>query len=1055
MNKSIIVFYLILFSPFIVASPLELDSQNSTTRILNEIGVLEAKNDPKCHATASRLEDFMYGTPLTKQARFEKNKFQKQIVLFVWQWAQQNKAESSKEITEKLITQAFQQWFEAIQQENGDWNLLFNNKAENKVIIKATDLRQYRSIAYSLRAILAVQQDNILSNTNLSPLSTAAIKMLKQKLDLLSLSLLQKSDYKARIENRYLLREQDIVQASLELGIAIAKTDKQALRNQGLESSIKPSIKAPLKPSIQKSLLITQIIEKKIDAYKHYNNISNQLFVRNLQVYFARRRWPEDEKQAKQLKQTIIDSITQYAKDLYIGAIQLANVQGKAIIEENDVSQVSTQLLPYIINEYEDVIFFPNLDSKKQINIESYDMDSFRDTSLHWKYIDFALNDLKQQQLLDSDPFAAEILSENIAQYAVLLLRLSGGIAKQLKHEDLLSEHIVKAVSQIKILTENNNNKHQHREEKQLLASSDLEVKVDNYFTDITTKSGINAMHRSSDWLNRLLRSYLKKNKATGIITIPPAFGGSGVAAEDINNDGYIDILLLSGIGNHLYLNDTKGKFIDITQASGLNWKRQQDKKPGEPRQPLIADINNDGWQDIIITYVNDQHKVYKNLGNGKFKDISDISNLGGVNKVVGPATIFDYNNDGLLDIYISNFGNYLNGTLPTLKRRNDNGTANQLFKNTGDFTFKDVTAETKVGDTGWGQALTHTDINMDGWQDLIVGNDFGVNRYFINQKGNYFIDRSVELRTAKPSYTMNTSVADLNRDLIPDIYISNIVTMNKDQKYVLPNDETTMEFNANKLAEMRVVEANDLFLSSIGNDKKIKYQHSDVVGRGYSSTGWSWDADFFDADLDGDDDLYVLNGMNEFNLYSNKNPYYTDPQNNKMAKIHIPVSTKESNVFFLNIKGKLQNISSQSGLDLLGNSRSAAYLDYDNDGDLDVILNNYHEKAYFYKNNADRLNNNWIKIRVLGDPEKGVNRDAIGTKIVVSSDQGHQIWREVHGSTGYLSVHPKIQHFGIGKSTQVTVYVYWSNGHKNKIEKVPVNKSYMIDLKNNEFSLF
>jgi len=506
--------------------------------------------------------------------------------------------------------------------------------------------------------------------------------------------------------------------------------------------------------------------------------------------------------------------------------------------------------------------------------------------------------------------------------------------------------------------------------------------------------------------------------------------------------------LILSGLGNQLYLNRGKSGFIDITDSAKLNWKRSEDHHPGEPRQPIIADFDNDGWQDILITYVNDHHRLYKNLGNGQFKDMTSIAQLGGKASVTGPATVFDYNNDGLLDLYISYFGDYLHGTLPTLKRRNSNGLANQLFKNTGNFTFENVTQQAAVGDTGWGQALTHTDINKDGWQDLIVGNDFGINVYYINQKDGTFKDQAAQLGTDKPSYTMSIGISDLNRDLRPDIYISNIVTMNKDEKYVLPNENTPMKFNADKLANMRVVEANDLFLSQANSKTNPQYQLSQLVGRGYSSTGWSWDADFFDADLDGDDDLYVLNGMNEFNLYSSKNPYYSDPDSNKIKDIHIPVSTKESNVFFINHSGRLKNISFQSGLDLLGNSRSAAYFDVDNDGDQDIILNNYHAAATLFRNNAEQLGNNWVKVRVLGDPEQGVNRDAIGVQILLTTSQDHHVWREIKGSTGYLSVHPKIQHFGVGQATHADIKIIWPDNRFQVIKHLPVNHSYLVDQK-------
>ena len=235
----------------------------------------------------------------------------------------------------------------------------------------------------------------------------------------------------------------------------------------------------------------------------------------------------------------------------------------------------------------------------------------------------------------------------------------------------------------------------------QSLASSigTPDASIDQYFVEVTGHAGIDFMHRSSDWLSRLIRSYALKSDNVGQLNIPPAFGGSGVAAEDINGDGFTDILLLGGLGNRLYLNDGANRFDDITGEAGLDWQRE-DGTPGEPRQPVIADLDNDGLQDILITYVDDTHRLYRNLGNNRFEDVSDRAALGGKDLVGGPAVVFDYDNDGLLDIYIGYFGNYLRGILPTLARRNDNGLANRLFRNRGGFRFEDVTAGSGVDNT-------------------------------------------------------------------------------------------------------------------------------------------------------------------------------------------------------------------------------------------------------------------------------------------------------------------------------------------------------------------
>jgi hypothetical protein len=1023
----------IYISLFVSANVKCLDSQG-LDEILTDIQQLEGAKDPKCYATASRLEDFMYGTPLSDAARHQKNKLQKRLAGFVWSRA----GDSSETITPKDIDKSFAEIISFRMGKDGTHILTFPNKVE--IGIKPTDIRQYGSVAYSLRAILAVQQDSMMNpeKESLRPLAGDALETLKQKLDLATLALLQEADAYARAHSEYEISFENINRAWLAL-FKIEEEDPK-------------TVTASVSFRADKPPLLEKIIQQKIVSFAQYNEISNQLFIRNMQVYFARLSWPVDKAEAEAFRAGFIDALVGYGIDLYKGVVDVAAKNNEQVIQEEHVARFVQHFTPYTVNEYEDIQYFPNLPDGK-VTLEAYDLDAFRDSGVHWVYLGYALESPEISQFLDVDPFAAELLAENVAQFGVLILREAGLEGAKTGEERLSLELLAAAMRNVQgkvtsTLANESGAKPAQAEIRSVDAANSPErSNASTWFTDSTTAVGINAMHRSSDWLNRLLRSYLRRDESTGIITIPPAFGGSGVAVGDINNDGFTDILLLSGLGNKLFINDTKGGFSDQTSEAGLVYLRPEDNNPGEPRQPLIADLNNDGWQDIVITYVDDNHRVYMNKGDGTFKDMTSKAALGGKGLVGGPATVFDYDNDGLLDIYVTYFGDYIHGILPTLSRVNENGLPNKLFRNLGDFQFKEVKAG--VEDAGWGQAVTHTDFNVDDLQDLIVGNDFGTNVYYQNLGNGQFKDVSAELGVDKPSYTMNISLADLNADQVPDIYISNIVTMNKDEKYVLPNDETQMKFNLEKLANLRVVEANDLFISSRSETGKVSYSlNRDLVGRGYNSTGWSWGAGFFDADKDGDDDLYVLNGMNEFNLYSSKNSY-ADAGVVSDENRYLPVDTKETNVFFVNSGGKLNNVSEQSGLNLLGNSRSAAYLDYDNDGDLDIVLNNYHQASHFFQNNAEQLATKWIKLRLQGDPAQGVNRDAIGARVIFTLPDGHKIWREIHGSGAYLTVQSKTVHAGLGKHDRVDAQIIWPGGKRQSVKNLKANEIHIIEMSN------
>lgn len=1035
-------------------------------QIIGHIEALENVSDPKCYATASRLEDFIYGTPLEDSARFTKNQLQKQWLMNIWKTASDLAIEQQlDEVSSENVLEATapvlvwtqlpnQHWQVALASQKKESHNTQGDEKSNTLTIHKDDKRQYGSIAYSLRSLLAVQQEILLNNTTeqFLPLDDAATDILADALDFYLLSVLQITDREARSKGHHEVDETLLVNVwntLFELQHREANTAKKTYK-------------------VINPVLLNQVVEQKVRSYAQYNHITNQLFVRNLQVFFARLRWPEKGAQATQFRQLFTEEVIAFAGDLYRGAQQRAMDNNHNLILESDVYDYAQSVLPHTINEYEDAVFFPKLKSHQRVTIEAYDMDAFRDSGVHWRYLQFALNDHQFPTYLEPDPFALELIVENIAQYGVLILRVTGNIGIKNESTRIKPEHLKDAVSEVFYFARENNLVEETAAELSLLsATSNASARTTNntvsasansneqqpnsLFSDVTVSSGVNVMHRSSDWLSRLLRSYLISDKGVGNIVIPPAFGGSGIAAGDINNDGHDDLLLLSGLGNKLYVNDGKGHFTDVTQKAGLRWVRAQDNQPGEPRQPIIADLDNDGWQDILITYVNDLHRVYRNKGDGTFDDVTATAGLGGESLVGGPATVFDYDGDGLLDVYITYFGNYLEGVLPTLKRRNTNGSPNKLFRNIGKFKFQDTTAGSGLDNVGWGQAVTHTDFNGDGKPDLIVGNDFGVNSYYENTGNGKFVDVATKFGTDKPSYTMGIGLGDLNQDRVSDIYISNIVTMNKDEKYVLPSQDTTMKFNPDKLAKMRVVEANDLFMSKLsqeadGGAQELTFSQSAKVGRGYSATGWSWDADFFDYDNDGDDDLYVLNGMNDFNVYSRENPYYKDPGSEQSKNVLFAQSNKEKNTFFINDGGNLNNESEISGLDYLSNDRSATYLDMDGDGDLDIVTLGYHEPARVIKNNAETNSHNWLKVALNGAPSKGINKDAIGAKVIVISEDGWSRTRELSGTIGYMSVHSKVLHFGLAHHKKVNIEVIWPNGEIAIVKDITANQHILID---------
>ena len=990
--------------------------------IVEQIGVLEGNRDPKCDATASRLENFMYGTPLAAEARFLKNDRQKALIVSIWSSASRRAgAAGAASVSDKAIEAAIAEAFE-YRQEGGAWQVRIGGRAQ---AIDATDKRQYSTVAYALRAILAVEQDQILGNLpEMLPLDEAAIARLKDAVDLYTLAMLQRADRAARDgKQREISRER----------LAAAWPEPAAVpRGDGSRNTA----------AVKGYPVLQQVIEQKVGSFEKYNSVSTQVFLRNLQVYFARHRWPADADTGTKFKQVFTEAMIAYSQDLLRGSERTAREKRRTTIAAADVHEFAHKITPHRINEYEDAIYFPALAREERVEIEAYDMDSFRDGGLHWRYLEEAIAGDAGTGHLEPDPFAAELLSENIAQFGTLLLKETGRLGRAAGRDTLHPSFIEAALREIQRKIDLNAATKPAPVADALVRSA-AGSPASGRFADVTADSGIDYRHRNSDWLSKQLRTFIRKDEHTATLTVPPAFQGSGVAAEDLDGDGRPDIILLGGAGIRLYLNEGGGRFRDATRESGLDWRRK-DGHAGEARQVIVADLDNDGRQDVLVTFVDDDHRVWRNLGGGRFEDMTERAGLGGRGTVAGPAAVLDFDRDGLPDIYIAHFGDYLKGVLPTLARRNTNGLPNRLLRNRGDFRFADVTAGSGTANTGWAQAVSHTDLDGDGLQDLVVGNDFGVNAWLRNKGDGTFEDIAAALGTDKPSYAMGLGIADLNGDDRPDIYISNIVVMDKDQKYVLPGEQTVMKFDPKTLANMRVIEANDLFLSTLAKDGRVSYRQSTLVDRGYASTGWSWDAHFFDMDNDGDDDLYVVNGVNPYNVYSDFNPYYTDPSG-KARDAYLPPEKTGTNVLFANDAGRLDNATDGSGLGYRGNSRSAAYLDMDGDGDLDLVLNNLLEPAVLYRNSSEANGNHWLAVRLVGEPSAGSTRDALGARLVLHTSSGNAIWREVRSTGGYLSSNSKEQHFGLGKDRVVKLSIRWPGGAQSEVKDLAANGRYVV----------
>jgi hypothetical protein len=1004
--------------------------------VLDAIERLESDHDAKCHSSANRFEDFLYGTPLSTQARHANVVMQKQLARRLWAGAS---AAASREGTATVEPRHLRPEQDAIvtAEVGSDGSVRAEFPGAPALSIPGVRATQYASIAYSLRAILAVQQDFMISGGDLLlPLAPGSIDALRETLDVVTLAALVLADRDARERSEFEIGEPGLRAAwdALVPGAGRLPPSEPSLR--------RVEAPAPADARARSLALLDRIVEAKTSAYHAYNDLEGRdttaLLVFNISRFYARKPLSQLRRDRRQLVRVFEAQLDEWSAELLGEAERRSRTRGRLLIGAEDADAAVQRLVPHRIDEFEDLLVFPRLAADEQVTLEAFDCDSFRDFGLHWRSLQRAAH-AAPERANAPDPFAAEILAEGISQYGVLLLRVAGSVA-ELDSETirLQPQDLETAAVAIRDRAARHHAAPEPEAPRTRIASArsehsgDAETDVGAFFSDVTAESGIAFTHRSSRWLGEFRHKLLKT---------PPTFSGGGVAAEDVDGDGDTDLLFVGGGGNALLLNDGRGHFRDATQEAGIVLRRP-DGSHGEARNPLIADFDNDGRQDVLVTYVDDDHRLYRNLGGARFEDVSAQSGLGGKGLVGGPATAFDFDGDGLLDVYVGYFGDYLNGGIPTIERDNQNALPNRLFRNLGGMRFQDVTAGSGTADTGWTQAVSHVDFDRDGRQDLIVANDYGRNAFLRNLGSGKFENVAPKLGVTRAYHSMNVGIADLNDDDHPDIYISNLATLVKDNKYIFPDVDTPLDFDLRAMAGMLTKESDMLWMSQLEQGRLAAYVPSTNVERGATSTGWAWDAEFLDFDHDGDDDLYLVNGTNDYNAFSMA---YRRFQPDGTSREYLLDYSRESNVFFENDGGKLRNVSQRSGADFVGNSRSTAYLDFDDDGDLDVAVNNFHAAATALRNHADKAGRSWLKLRLIGDPARGSNRDAIGARITVTTEDALRIRREVQGGSGYLSMNPKQQHVGLGQAREADVLIVWPNGERQVLESLPANAAYTV----------
>ncbi|MEO8034507.1 MAG: hypothetical protein ABI837_08735, partial [Acidobacteriota bacterium] len=355
---------------------------------------LENVRDPKCDATATRLENFMYGTPLSAEARERKVDLQKVLILRAWSDASDAAHAASEDaVSAAALKPIIARALPFTIDEKKDVHVKLADGSE--LLLTERDARQYATVAYALRAILAVQQDALLTaNVKLVPLSPDSIAAMKQMVDIYTLSVLNLSDQAAR-------KAGDKQLSSTMLA-------EQWKRIAPIATGSKPPLLEPRSSQTaeaQPGEVLRKIVDQKLVSFATYNSNADPLLYSNIQSFYARQPWPSDKTQVK----AITENFSNVVMDFIAGTLLLAERKAKAekspVIREKHIRAVYEETAPYSVNIYEDVIFFDRLPRQKQVYLEAYDADSLRDSGLHWRFIRQIINNKSFPLILDVDPF--------------------------------------------------------------------------------------------------------------------------------------------------------------------------------------------------------------------------------------------------------------------------------------------------------------------------------------------------------------------------------------------------------------------------------------------------------------------------------------------------------------------------------------------------------------------------------------------------------------------------------------------------------------------------
>lgn len=546
-------------------------------------------------------------------------------------------------------------------------------------------------------------------------------------------------------------------------------------------------------------------------------------------------------------------------------------------------------------------------------------------------------------------------------------------------------------------------------------------------------------------------------------------YNGAGVAVGDFNGDELPDIYFTGNmVSSRLYLNQGGFEFKDVTDAAKVGTESWAEGV-------TVVDINGDGLLDIYVSVSNRDNTfphanlLFVNQGNDEqgipvFEEMAAVYGIDdkGYNT---QAAFFDYDGDGFLDLYI--LSNALESFQRNLSRPRDKsgrGKSNdKLYKNNGNGTFSNVTKDAGILIEGYGLGLAITDINQDGWPDIYVANDFISNDvFYINNGDGTFTDRIDEMLQHQSFNAMGVDVADYNNDGLSDLVVLDMFPPdNFRQKTMFAPTENYDLYQANLALGYEPQYVRNTLQLNRGNGSFSEIGYL----AGIFQTDWSWSPLFADFDNDGWRDLFVSNGygkdvtdLDYINFTQNLGPFASAEDRRKLQLEGLSklMEVKLSNFVFQNQKDlTFKDKSKTWGIIHTSISNGMAYADLDNDGDLDLVINNLNERAFVYKNtlreNAS-TKSNYLKIKFQGPRN---NSMGLGTKVILKFENGgvyEQLYYEHYPTKGYKSFVDPVAHFGLGPIQSIhQIDVIWPDGKVQNLNGVGVNSTLVLNYEKSE----